>query len=184
MKKYIALFLIGVAAVLVITYTQFMKDGLIITISEDQLTESISKHFPIQKKYAAIAEIELKNPRIVLADGSNRITGQIDVGFRLPLEKSSNMLNGTISISGGLKYVSETHEFYLINPVLEHLDIQRIPEKQTDKAAKAITMVFTDFWAKRPIYTLHSSNGKELVAKYVLRNVSVENKELKVTLGF
>lgn len=93
-----------------------------------------------------LIELTLSNPRVELENGSNRLKAGLDASLNGRINNSQIPLSGTIDISGGLSYVAENGDFFLVNPTVHNLIIHGMPEKYQDKinelAAKAIAEHF------------------------------------------
>ena len=183
MKKLIVLISVALFLTLAGTYFYFAGKEYRIRLSEPQIQEKLEKKMPLFKDVLFIFKVTVKNPRIKLKNGSNKINAGMDVILNITVNKNSIPLGGSIDISGGIKYKSETAQFFITEPVIENLKIQGLPDKHTNKANKALTKVLTEFYKKNPIYTLKAKDVKKAAAKLLLKDVIVDGKELVVTLG-
>ena len=151
--------------------------------SEAQLQEKLAERLPIQKRYLIIFEVVLDNPRLSLVNGSDRVNAGLDVILNIHLGNEPLPLGGTIDASGGIRYDSGTGQFFLTDPVIEHLRVQGIPEQYTARANTVLTTALTEYYSDRPLYTLRASDVKQATVRLVLRDVVVQNEELVITLG-
>jgi hypothetical protein len=164
-------------------YFYFSGKEYVVRITESEIREKLSEKLPLTKSYFFFIQITLKNPRIRLENGSDRINAGLDVLLNINLNKNPKPLGGTVDVSGGVRYLADKGEFFLTNPVIENLGIQGIPEKHITKVTQALTMALAKYYDENPIYTLRSTDAKQAVTRMILKNVIVENKELVVTLG-
>lgn len=179
-----ALLLIFVSAVAAATYFYFFSGKEFqFRFSEAQLTERLTKRLPIKKTYLFIFEVGLDNPRLSLVDGTDRIEAGLDVELNVKLGSESLPLGGTLDASGGVRYEPSEGEIYLTDPVVEHLQIQGIPAEYTDRVNTVLASALSDYYREHPIYHLRATDAKQLVAKLVLKSVSIQNEELVITLG-
>lgn len=183
MKKVAIAAVVVILAVVVGAYFYFSDKEFVVRINESNIRQKLDEKLPLTKTYLFIIQVTLENPRVNLKNGSNRVNAGLDVILNVTIGKNPKPLSGTVDASGGIKYVSEKGEFYLINPIIENLEIQGIPPKYMDKANEALTKALAEYYSKNPIYTLRATDAKQVAARMILKNVIVENQELVVTLG-
>lgn len=175
--------IVVIVASLVGTYFYFSGKEYVFRFSEAQLHEQLAKRLPIQKRYLLIFEVILNKPRLSLVNGSNRVNAGLDVMMNIHLGNEPLSLGGTIDISGGIRYDNKMGRFFLTDPVIEHLDLEGIPEQYAKQANTVMTDALQAYYAEHPIYTLRASDAKQVAAWLVLKNVIVQNKELVIILG-
>ncbi len=176
----------GVAVLMVAlagTYFYFSGKEYVVRITEAQIQEKLKAKLPLTKTYFFIIQVTLNNPRISLENGSSRVVAGMDVIFNITLNKNPESIGGTVDASGEVTYVSESGQFFLVNPEIKNLEIQGVPQKYLQKVNKALTKALVEYYKDHPIYTLSLANAKQAAAKIVLKSVIVEKKELVVTLG-
>lgn len=183
MKKIIGIVVLLLVVGLVGAYFYFSGKEYIVSIPENDIQVKMNDKLPITKSYFIIFQVTLENPRVMLEEGSNRINAGLDTILNIKVGEQPKPLGGSLDISGNLKYVDESGEFYLIDPVIEKFNVQGIPEKYTDKVNSVFTKALSEFYAKHPVYTLSSLDVKQSITKLALKNIIVENKELVVTFG-
>ncbi len=183
MKKVIVIS-VGILIALVIgVYLFFADKEYVVRIPESEIQARLEEKLPMTKSYLLFIRVTLKNPRVQLKNGSNRVHAGLDVLFDFRIDnKSSKPLGGSIDVSGGILYAADERNFFLTDPVVENLSVSGIAPEHTAKVNKALTNALGAFYKVNPIYRLRSVKG--LAAKTVLKNVVVENKELVITLGF
>lgn len=183
MNKYFVIIAVLLGAALAGAYYFFSGKEYIVRITEAEIRESLSQKLPVTESVLFIFNVTLKNPRIELEEGSNRINGGMDIILNIHVDKNPVPLGGSIDISGGLKYVSDESAFYLRDPEVEKLSLQGLPEQHLSSASTAVAKALKIFYEKYPVYSLSSLSAKEVAAKAVLKEVVVQNKEVVVTLG-
>jgi hypothetical protein len=92
-------------------------------------------------------------------------------------------LHGSAVVTTGVSYRSETHQFFLSEPVIEKLILQGIPQQHIDKATQFASGVARAHLEQFPIYTLTAKDMKTTATKLLLKKVEVRNAEVHVTLG-
>ena len=103
--------------------------------------------------------------------------------LNIRINDNEKPLGGSVDVSGTIKYMPEEGAFYLTQPDIENLLIEGLSEKYKSKASTVIEKALTNFYSSRPIYTLKSSDAKQIAAKMVLKNLVVKEKNVVVTLG-
>ena len=161
----------------------YSEKEYIFRFSESQIQEKLSTKLPLTKTYLLIFRVTLNNPRVNLTNNSKRIGAGLDVSLNIKIGNETKPLGGTIDISGGVKYLPERGEFFLTDPIVEHIAIQGIPENYSEKVNLILTKVLAEYYADHPIYSLRATDIKQAVAKLILKNTVIENHELVVTLG-
>lgn len=148
-------------------------------IAEGELQEKVSKMMPLKlKKY--FITIILTEPKINLLKDNNKI------GIFTHIEvKAPGGIKGTgkVSIVGSLSYDSKNNGFFLKNPIIEKLEINKIPDKYMPKIRSISQKGISKLLTKRPVYRLKDDNLKHKLAKSVLKSVSVNNEKLFVVLS-
>lgn len=179
--------LIAAAIVLAVSitgaYFYFSGKEYVVRISESEIQEMMQEALPFTKTYLFIFKITLDNPRVELANGSDRIKAGLDIVLNIQLGKDGIPLSGSADLSGGVLYEPIDGSFYLTNIEVEQLSIQGVPEEYTDRVASVVGAALADYYSTRPAYQLESDDLKQAAALLVLRDVNIENNELIVTLG-
>ncbi len=183
MKK-IVISIVAILLILVLgLYLYSSGKEYVFSFSESQIHEKLATKLPLNKKYLIIFEVTLDNPRVTLTNGSDRVAAGLDVILNIWINKNPKPLGGTLDASGGVKYVKNDGEFYLTDPVIEHLSIQGIPEKYLKKANQVLTKAIAEYYESHPIYTLKPTDVKKAATRLVLKNVIIEEQQLVITLG-
>lgn len=160
----------------------FEKD-FVFRFSETDLRERVDDSLPWSERYLFIFEVTVDNPRVDLIDGSDRVAGGVDLLLNIDFGGNAVPLTGAVDVVGGVQYQSEGGEFYLIDPEIENIRIQGVPDRFSNQANAAISMALTEFYRTRPIYSLDDTDASHLAARLVLKDVVVEDEHLVVTLG-
>ncbi|MFV0681495.1 DUF1439 domain-containing protein [Ottowia sp.] len=151
--------------------------------SEAQIQQRLSEKLPLTKTYLFIFQITLKNPRVQLQSGSNRVNAGLDIDTHIRVGQQSQTLGGAVDVTAGVQYKAETGEFFLVDPVIERLSVQGIPAQYEASLTTALTQALAAFYASHPVYTLNARDMKQVAAKAVLKRVLVEDGHLNVVLG-
>ena len=171
-------------ALLGVILTLFLLQGkeFVLRISEDELQTKMDESLPLTKTYLFVVDVTLSNPRVDLIEGSDRINTGLDVTLNIKIEGQDQELGGAVDISGGVRYEPTTGEFFVIDPVVENLAIEGLPEEFTNQANDAVGSVLKAYYESYPIYTLRRTDMKKAAARLLLKSVVVENEKLVITL--
>ena len=150
--------------------------------TESDIQGQLADRLPFTKRYLFIFDVTIDEPRVDLVDGSERVTAGADLLLNIRIGESDIPLNGAVDVSGEVDYQSADGSFYLVNPVIESLSIDGLPDSYADKSREVVEAAMSEFYRNRPIYRLEGSNAKN-AGRMLLKDVTVENEELVVTLG-
>ena len=164
-------------------YFYFHGKEYVIRIPEAEIKSKLGEHLPVTKTFLLVFQITLDNPRVQLQNHTSRINAGIDVQLNIDINHNPKPLGGSIDISGGVEYMSETGQFFLFTPTIDQLHLQGIPEKYEEKLERALGKALDEYYRTHPIYTLSRLDTKQAVARLVLKHVDIEDKELVLTIG-
>jgi len=181
MKKIYFFSIIAIALLILGLYLS--SRDYVVTIPEKTIREKLNERLPLTKTYLFIFDLTLDNPRIALDPKSNRIATGLDLALNIGLNDKSKPLNGSLDVSGSIRYVSEEGAFYLSDPLIENLSIDGLPKKHKSKASAAIEKALVNFYSTRPVYKLKSTDLKQATAKTILKSLVVQESNIVVTLG-
>ncbi len=183
MARTISLMVVLLLAAGAAAYYFLAQRNVTLEFTEEDLRTHLEDQLPFSQDYLFIFTVTLDNPRIDLVEGSDRVTGGMDAVLNARIGGREEPLGGGIDISGGLRYQPETGEFYLNDPVVEKVRIQGLSETLSNRANRALSLALAEFYQERPIYSLSNLDVKHATARLFLRNVSVRDETLFVTLG-
>ena len=175
---------VGIALLFVAVVIFYYIHGkeYVYVISEKVLQERLAASFPVTKSYL-IFRVTLDNPRVSLQDGSDRIDAGIDSVVNIRIGQQVTPLGGSLDVSSGVRYVSESGEFFLTDPIIRQLAVQGVPDRYVKTVKEIMTKVLTDYYAAHPIYTLSAIDAKHMAVRLTLKRVIVKHGQLIVTLG-
>jgi hypothetical protein len=174
----------GAALLIVSAATYYCVHGkeYVYAISEQVLQEKLAASFPVTKSYLII-QVTLDHPRVSLKDGSDRIDAGIDAVVNIRVGQQATPLGGSLDVSSGIRYVSESGEFFLTDPIIRRFAVQGVPNRHANAVNEIMTKALTDYYAAHPVYTLPAIDAKHLAIRLALKRVIVKNRQLIVTLG-
>lgn len=164
-------------------YFYFAGKEYVFRFSETEIQNTLEESLPLTKTYLFIIQVTLENPRVQLENGSSRVNAGLDVVLNITVGQNPDPLGGSVDVSGGVRYVSESGQFFLTDPMIERLQIQGVSDIYTEKVNSALSKALSEYYSENPIYTLSALDVKQATVRLVLKKVIVENQELVITLG-
>lgn len=156
---------------------QLGKDGLTLSISEKQLSDSFDESLPYKKDFV-FGNISIDNPKIKLLKKSNRVQAGIDFGLKTVF---TSALQGKFKISGEAVYNKEKAAIFLHNIKLENFAFNQL--KISDDFSKtfylALEPMINEVLKLYPIYKV----PKDSIHGSFVKDIKVENSKLLVTYG-
>lgn len=149
-----------------------------IKMTEAEIQQKISAAMPLQKKQFFLT-VELSDPVVELRDSDNKIALFLNVQATGPGGVKGS---GRGKLAGTIRYEKESGSFYLADPVLEHLEIDRIQGKLNRELSKVVQVLIASALAKQPIYRLREDDFKHKMARAMLESVTVKGRQLLIKL--
>jgi len=91
--------------------------------------------------------------------------------------------SGRGELVGTIEYRAEEGAFYLVNPRIVDLTIDRTPAFLLPKLTQAAELLLARSLATYPVYRLNEKDTRHKMAKAALKDVSVTRDTLLLTLG-
>lgn len=164
----------------ILVFSQFSQAlSYTLEITEQELQEKVSAMMPMEKKKFFVTVI-VSNPQVDLIEESNEIGVFVNIEAIAPGGVKGA---GSAKIIGTLSYDKEKGAFYLNNPKIISMDINKMPEKISPKIQQVSQLALTKALSKYPVYKFKDDNLKHKLAKATLESIEVKNEKLLVTLG-
>jgi hypothetical protein len=183
MKNKIAITLVTLSVLLAGTFFYFNGKRYVVVISQEQIDSTLANRFPVSKKHLLIFNITYSNPQVTLLEDHDRIQVGLDATLNIRLNKEPKELGGGCTITSGIRYDSETQEFFLDDAKFDRLEIQGIPDAYLDQVTQFASEAAREFLTSKAIYRLKAGDTKTSTAKLLLKDVQVRGKSVHVTLG-
>ncbi|GEM_PF-1261726 len=164
---------------LLIVANRALKTFYKIRIPRDAAQRIIEARFPIRKEKYGFALI-LTRPQVRLNASANRIGIEISLQVTLP-GGASQQRRGLIEVR--LHYRREQGEFYLLEPALRSLDPAATGPGPWNVVLKIAEATLDSVLSTTPVYILNQNNFKHLLARSLLKSVTVEPDHLRVELS-
>ncbi|HEX5637443.1 MAG TPA: DUF1439 domain-containing protein, partial [Gammaproteobacteria bacterium] len=118
-------------------------------------------------------------PEVTLIKDTNKIGVFTNIAVLSP---DNNRHTGRVSFTGTLVYDASQGAFFYHNPVIEKLEIDKLPEQYAADVKLITQLAVTNALASYPVYRLQTDDLRQKYIKSVLESVVVDNGKLLVTL--
>jgi len=119
-----------------------------------ELSERLTKRFPIEKNVAGLLDIKLTRPRIdagVETGRTTRLVFTVDADVKLPL--TGKNASGSVIISGVPRYNTATREIFLTDTKLDSLRADNMPNALSAAITRAAADIARDYLDGKAIYS-------------------------------
>jgi hypothetical protein len=149
-----------------------------LALSEADLQEKLSQHFPIRKqKY--LLTLTLFNPEVVLHELQNRIEIKVGLTINLP---GGIKARGYIQTHGQLIYVQQEGAFYLASPDITALEIHPLPTTYLKPVRYMLRALLTRLYSENPVFRFRDNSIRHRMVRQVFKNVEIRRGKLRVNL--
>lgn len=183
MKRVLAILVVVLALVVCVALIYFKGKRYEVTITQDKIDAGLSERFPATKNYLLIFSITYSNPQVTLLEVEDRVQVGLDASLNIRLDGEPKELGGGATVTSGIRYDSETQEFFLDDAEFARLEVQGIPDKWLDQVTEIASKAAREFIEKKPIYKLEAKDAKTAAAKLLLKGFEVRDQAIYVTLG-
>ena len=149
-----------------------------LSITKEVLQEQIDAAMPIEKTNF-IGKALIDNPSLDLNGRLNKIEFWVD--FDAVILKKINAV-GTSKISASLFYNHKEGAFYLHEPFIEELNIDKVKEKHIPIYKKLLQVVLKSSLKKHPVYKFDLEDHQQKFAKASLKSVAIVDDALVVVM--
>ena len=183
MKKTLTIAAITIAVALAAVFIYFKGKRYEIVIPQAKIDSTLSETFPATKNYLIIFDITYSNPQVTLLKDEDRVQVGLDATLNIRLNDEPKKLGGGATVTSGIRYHSDTQEFFLDDAVFDRLEIQGVPEKWLEKVTEVASEAAKEFVQSKPVYRLEAKDAKTAAAKLLLKDFEVREQAIYVTLG-
>jgi len=153
--------------------------GLTLTFTADDLQQKLAGRFPLREKLP-FTTITFRDPRVVLADGSDRI------GLRITADATAaggKELSGSLLLDGALRYEPQEGAFYFDGARVQEMAVQGLSDDARRQIQTVASLLINLYLSHVPVYRLNPEDIRQALAKTFLKSVSVRNGRLIVEIG-
>ena len=152
------------------------SDGkLTLDFSASQIQNAVAPKFPQENCPTPVTCIKLQNPKVTLAENSDRITMAFDTSITLLQQP----ITGTSIVSSKPRYQSTTGEIYLDDTKIQDLKLQGVGSNVTNSIMQYGSILAQAALQRTPIYSFKSGQA-EKIAKMGIADVKVIDGKLRV----
>lgn len=160
-----------------LTACGFADGKLTLDFSAQQIQEAIAPKFPAENCPLPLTCIKLQNPKITLADGSDRLTMSFDTAVSLLGQPAT----GTAVVSAKPRYQASTGEIFLHDSRIENLVFKDLPLNLLAAITQYGSVLAKQTLERTPIYNFKSAQADK-IAKMGIADVRVVAGKLRVSL--
>jgi hypothetical protein len=181
MKKALAVVLIGLVGCSGMLLCDVAHRELVIRITQEQIQKRLDSKFPVSKRYLAVFDLTLADPRVAMPEGSDRVFFSVSAQTNVRVDGKD--LTGTAGIASRIRYKPEDGSLVLSDPQVSHLTISLVPEEYRTAVLDVARLAAREFLDGYEVYRLDTSDSKQALARLVLKDVVVDQGDLKIRLG-
>ncbi|WP_072679632.1 DUF1439 domain-containing protein [Arcobacter sp. LA11] len=153
------------------------KQGLTVSITPNELTQSFDDSFPINKDFI-FGNIKIDNPTIEIPKNSKRINADINLAFATMF---TEIQYGNFSISGKPLFDKKESSVYLQNVKIDNFKFAelKLGNEFTKTFLKSLNPMVNQLFRKYPIYKI----PKESFQGSFVKDIQIKDSQLLVTYG-
>ena len=146
-----------------------------------QLTRQLAASFPQRRCLLGMACLDLRNPRVDIRPGDERLFVDVDAVLQAGGQASGT---GSARLAGLPRYDARQGAFFVDHPRLLSLSVPGISPVE-ERAARGVlnTMLAEDLLSNQPVWVLDDSDPQQALARLALRKVEVRDGKLVLTMG-
>lgn len=169
--------LLGIFLASLLTACGLTGGKFTLDFSAKQIQDAIAPKFPAENCPLPITCIKLQNPKVSLADGSDRLTLSFDTTVSLLGQPTT----GTAVVSAKPRFQAATGEIFLDDSKIENILLARVPTEVTHLVAQYGSALARQALERTPIYSFKSSQTEKL-ARMGIADVKVQDGKLRVSI--
>lgn len=159
-----------------------------VSYTPQQLTERLTKRFPVERNIADLVKVNLTRPRVSFTEPlaengitpARRLAVAVDLDVRLPL--SSKSLFGQMTLSGLPRYDAATRGIYLKDAKLDRVRVENMPDALSAALAKTASQIAKEYFEDKPIYTFDANDMKRLGQTITPERIDLRTNALVLVL--
>ncbi len=175
--RIIFLLLAACAVVISLVGCGYTNGKLTLDFSAAQIQSAIAPKFPQENCPTPVTCIKLQNPKVSLAENSDRITMAFDTAITLLQQP----VTGTAVITAKPRYQPTTGEIFLDDTKIADLQLRGVSANVTQVATQYGSVLAQLALQRTPIYSFKNGQAEKL-AKMGIADVRVVDGKLRVTL--
>ncbi|MEI7908833.1 MAG: DUF1439 domain-containing protein [Verrucomicrobiota bacterium] len=154
-----------------------------ISITQGMIDAALARKFPKDSTYLKIVRVSYLNPRAVLLANQDKVLVSLDVRVTVGITGLEKSYTGSASLITKVGYNPADYRFYLEEPELQSLEVAKMPATYRETLREGLNLIASEFINAVPIYKLSKNDTQTNLAKLLLKDVTIHNDKVVVTLG-
>lgn len=157
-----------------------------VRIPKAEVQRDLRRAFPVSRSYAGIAEVTLRDPTLILGGSENRLTVGLAAIVSPRALRGIEVTRGGVTFSGGLAFDKKTGRFLLQNVTVDSvgIDLGDVDKRVRRGIIEVIRALLREELEGAPVHQLNPREIRTPIAKLFLRDVTIREDAIVVTLGF
>ena len=151
------------------------------TASREELQGQIAKRFPVQKRYADIFTVGLRDPQLGLHARNNRAAITAVLSISSPLLQPQTV-HGIVSVSSALKYDAPARALRLDRPQAERLELQGVTGRDAERLQNIGAVVAQELLRDQALRTFTAEELTVGRKTYEIGAITVQDDGITVEL--
>jgi len=151
------------------------------TASREELQAQIAKRFPVQKRYADIFTVGLRDPQLGLDARNNRAAITAVLSISSPLLQPQTV-HGIVSVSSALKYDAPARALRLDRPQAERLELQGVTGRDAERLQNIGAVVAQELLRDQALRTFTAEELTVGRKTYEIGAITVQDDGITVEL--
>ncbi|MBD3345257.1 MAG: DUF1439 domain-containing protein [Chitinivibrionales bacterium] len=162
------------------------KPSIEVKIPAAEVRRDLQKKFPETRTYAAIAQVTLQNPTLLLARRKDKLTIGLEVVLSPRGLGAVEVEKGRIVFTSGLAFDPSKGTFYLENTNVDSivLDLSQLDTRVQRGIKEVIRIILGENIEGSVVRRLEPGSLRTPIAKLFIRKVNIREEGIVVTLGF
>jgi len=151
------------------------------TASRQELQAQIARHFPVQRRYAEIFTIGLRDPQLALDARRNRAAITAVLSIASPLLQPSSV-DGIVTVSSALRYDAATLSLRLDHPQADRLELQGVTGRDAERLQQIGAVVAQELLRDQALRTFTAQELTVGRKTYEIGDITVQDDGITVQL--
>jgi len=174
----------GLVAVILAAGGCWLVGGdVVIGLSEAQVQTALDLRFPVAKTYLGRISLAYHDPQVQLKEGSDHIGIGMSLTVSLGAGDDPKAYSGRAHLTTGIGYDPDSALVVLERPLLDSLSLGQLSVGYVEQASELARRLALERLDRIPVYDLKEEGIGRRAARMVLKDVTVQDGQLQITLG-
>jgi len=151
------------------------------TASRDELQAQIVKRFPVERRYAEIFKVALRDPQLALDAAQNRVAITMALTIESPLLRPS-AVDGLLTLSSALRYDPAARAIRLDRPQADRIELQGLAGRDAERLQQIGAVVAQELLRDQPLRTFSAQELTVGRKTYDIGDITVQADAIAVQL--